>query len=67
MTTSPINTAALDIARGIQHDQRINPTWSPTRDQIERRVRNYCDEGDPNNPLDRDRILTILIFIFIDN
>lgn len=65
-TLNPNAKAALDIARSITHDQGINPTWTPTPDQIEFRVRDYLRD-DRSDRFDRDRIIRILTFIFIDN
>ncbi len=59
-TLNPHTRAALDITRGIIHDTRINPTWTPTDSQINARIRDYCDQGDPNAPLDRDHIFKLV-------
>jgi hypothetical protein len=62
MIKNPNSQAALDIARGIKHDQAINPTWSPTDSQIEFRIREYLEGGDPRIAYDRDRIMTLIKF-----
>lgn len=66
MITNRNAQAALDITRGIIHDQEINPTWTPTDSQIDCRIRDYCAEEDPKNPLDRDRIRKVVRFAIFD-
>lgn len=68
MIKNPNAQAALDITRGIIHDQRINPTWSPTDDQIMNRIRDYLAESDPRltDTYRPSRIFAAIRFALID-
>lgn len=58
---NPNSRAALDIARDIIAERRINPTFTPDALMIECRIRDYR-AAHPTLNIDPDRTLTLINF-----